>query len=113
MPPNATLDLSGYNQTVASLSNAGLVTLGGKPGTVLAASGDYTGSNGVIALNTVLGSNSSLTDQMKVGGNTQGATMLKVTNIGGLGAPTVNGIKVIDVAGASNGTFGLAGDYVF
>lgn len=110
---NAAVDLKGYDQTVQSLSNAGLVTLGGKPGTVLAMSGGYTGNNGTIALNTVLGNDSSVTDLVKVGGDTQGTSTLKVTNIGGNGAATVNGIKVVDIAGASNATFALAGDYIF
>ena len=43
---------------------------------------------------------------------TSGTTSLRVTNIGGNGAPTVEGIKIIDVAGASNGAFSLQGDYV-
>jgi fibronectin-binding autotransporter adhesin len=33
--------------------------------------------------------------------------------VGGSGAPTTQGIKLIDVQGASNGTFALAGNYVF
>jgi fibronectin-binding autotransporter adhesin len=48
-----------------------------------------------------------------VGGSTSGSSTLRVTNVGGAGAPTVEGIKVVDVAGASNGTFALLGGYVF
>jgi fibronectin-binding autotransporter adhesin len=36
-----------------------------------------------------------------------------VTNVGGAGAATTQGIKLIDVQGASNGTFALKGNYVF
>ncbi len=54
----------------------------------------------------------SATDLVQIGGNTSGGTDVVVTNIGGTGAPTVEGIKVIDVAGTSNGTFSLVGDYV-
>jgi fibronectin-binding autotransporter adhesin len=39
--------------------------------------------------------------------------VVHVTNVGGTGAPTTQGIKLIDVHGASNGTFALAGNYVF
>jgi fibronectin-binding autotransporter adhesin len=38
---------------------------------------------------------------------------VRVTNVGGAGAPTAEGIKLIDVQGASDGTFALQGDYVF
>lgn len=48
-----------------------------------------------------------------VGGGTSGSTQVVVTNRGGLGAQTVEGVKIIDVTGASNGTFALNGDYVF
>ncbi|MCK1475963.1 autotransporter outer membrane beta-barrel domain-containing protein [Bradyrhizobium sp. 197] len=107
-----TLDLAGFNQTVASLDNAGLVNLSGAPGTTLTVTGGYAGSGGTINLNTALGGDSSVTDRLVVGGSTSGATNLKVTNVGGAGAPTVEGIKVVDVGGASNGTFALQGNYV-
>ena len=38
--------------------------------------------------------------------------LVEVANGNGTGAPTVNGIRLIDVAGASNATFTLAGDAV-
>ena len=60
----------------------------------------------------MLGNDSSKTDLLKIGGDTSGATSVKVINRGGSGAQTVNGIKLIDVSGQSNGTFGLLGDYV-
>ncbi len=109
----ATLDLNGHDQTVASLGNAGTVKLGAAPGTALTVTGNYTGNGGVLALNTTLGSDASATDRLHVRGSTSGTTSVKVTNVGGLGAQTVEGIKIIDVAGASNGTFSLLGDYVF
>jgi outer membrane autotransporter protein len=37
---------------------------------------------------------------------------VRVINVGGGGAQTVEGIKIIDVGGASNGAFSLLGDYV-
>jgi outer membrane autotransporter protein len=47
---------------------------------------------------------------MVVGGDTAGLTLLRVVNAGGSGARTTgNGIGLIEVAGASNGLFGLAG----
>ncbi|MDP1582741.1 MAG: autotransporter outer membrane beta-barrel domain-containing protein [Bradyrhizobium sp.] len=107
-----TLDLNDFDQTLASLDNAGTVSLGGAPGTVLTITGNYVGSGGVVNLNTVLGDDASATDRLVVQGDTSGSSTLRVTNVGGAGAQTVEGIKVIDVAGASNGTFALQGNYV-
>jgi outer membrane autotransporter protein len=105
-------DLNGFNQTIASLDNAGLVRTGGAPGTTLTVAGNYVGSGGTLLLNTALGGDSSATDRMVVQGATSGTSTLRISNVGGAGAQTVEGIKVIDVAGASNGTFALQGDYV-
>ncbi|WP_342712757.1 autotransporter outer membrane beta-barrel domain-containing protein [Bradyrhizobium sp. B124] len=108
-----TLDLNGQGQTIASLSNAGTVKLGGTLGTTLTVTGNYGGNGGLLTLNTALGNDASTTDRLVVQGGTSGTTSVKATKVGGLGAQTVEGIKIIDVAGASNGTFALLGDYVF
>ncbi|WP_370116228.1 autotransporter outer membrane beta-barrel domain-containing protein [Bradyrhizobium sp. USDA 329] len=107
------LDLAGFNQTVASLGNAGVVALGGAPGTMLTVTGNYVGNGGTVQLNTRLGGDSSPTDLLRVQGSTSGTSLLRVTNVGGFGAQTVEGIKVVDVVGASNGSFSLLGNYVF
>jgi hypothetical protein len=107
-----TLDLNGFNQNMASLNNAGMVRFGAVPGTTLTVSGNYVGNGGTLLFNTVLGGDSSSTDRMVVQGSTAGSSTLRITNIGGTGAPTVEGIKVVDVGGASNGTFVLQGNYV-
>lgn len=109
-----TFDLAGFNQTLVSLDNAGAVRLGGAaPGTTLTVTGNYVGG-GVVYLNTALGGDGSATDRLVVNGDTAGASSLVVTNVGGAGAQTgPAGIKVVDVGGASNGTFALIGDYVF
>ncbi|MDA9465120.1 autotransporter family protein [Bradyrhizobium sp. CCBAU 53415] len=107
-----TFDLNGFNQTMASLSNAGIVRTGGAGATTLTVAGNYIGNGGTLVLNAVLGGDSSATDRMVVQGATSGTSTLRITNVGGAGAETVEGIKVIDVAGASNGSFTLQGDYV-
>ncbi|WP_273793935.1 autotransporter outer membrane beta-barrel domain-containing protein, partial [Brucella anthropi] len=108
----AGIDLGGFATTMSSLSNSGNVVFGGNGGTVLSIAGDYTGNGGTLNMSTVLGSDSSQTDLLAVKGNTAGMTTLNVTNRGGLGAQTINGIKVVDVGGQSNGVFTLNGDYV-
>ncbi|MGO4700633.1 autotransporter-associated beta strand repeat-containing protein [Dyella sp. 2RAB6] len=110
---NATLDLAGHAQSVGALSNAGTVHFGTAPGTTLTVKGDYTGQGGTLLFNTVLGDDSSATDKLVVAGSTSGNTTVRVNNVGGAGAQTTQGIKLIDVQGSSNGTFALQGDYVF
>ncbi len=59
----------------------------------------------------MLGDDNSLTDMLKVEGNTSGTTSLKVINRGGVGMQTANGIKVVEVVGQSDGVFSLLGDF--
>lgn len=108
---DAILDLNGMNASIAGLSNAGTVKFSGKGGTTITISGNYTGDNGTILLNTVLGTDNSRTDMLSVQGTTAGTSTLKVTNQSGAGARTNNGIKLIEVGGQSDGVFELLGDY--
>jgi fibronectin-binding autotransporter adhesin len=108
----ATLDLNGFQQTLKTLTNAGTVSVNGS-GTALMVAGNYTGNSGTVQLRTALGGDNSVTDRFVVQGNTAGTTTLRVSNVGGTGAQTVNGIKVVDVTGQSAGTFALQGDYTF
>ncbi|MGY2997274.1 outer membrane autotransporter protein [Mesorhizobium sp. URHB0026] len=48
-----------------------------------------------------------------IAGDTSGTGMLQVVNLGGGGAQTVEGIKIVDVGGVSNGSFSLKGNYTF
>lgn len=103
--------LAGFSQTVGALENNGLVDFGGRPGTTLTVAGPYSGDGGALLLSTVLGDDNSLTDQLVVRGDMLGTTNVQVINAGGTGAPTTEGIKIIDVEGGSNGTVLLVGDY--
>ena len=70
--------------------------------------GDYIGG-GSLLMETVLGDDSSVTDHMTVGGATFGASSIFLTNLGGAGARTLgDGIELVQVDGASVGTFSLA-----
>ncbi|WP_247645095.1 autotransporter outer membrane beta-barrel domain-containing protein [Brucella pituitosa] len=108
----AEIDLGSFATTMASLNNGGKVTFGGTGGTVLSVAGDYNGTGGTLAMSTVLGADNALTDQLRVGGNTSGASTIKINKRGGFGAKTINGIEIVSVAGQSNGSFSLFGDYV-
>jgi len=97
---------------ICTTTNAGVVAPGNSIGT-LTVVGNYTGTGGTIEIETVLGGDNSSTDRLVVTGNTAGTTTVRVINNGGTGAQTVEGIKVVDVGGASNGVFTLQSDYIF
>jgi fibronectin-binding autotransporter adhesin len=98
---------------IGEITNAGVIAPGGDAIDTLTVDGPYTGKGGTLEIDGVLGGDKSPTDQLIVTGDTDGTTNVKVTNRGGLGAPTSEGIKIIDVQGASNGIFTLLGDYNF
>lgn len=110
---NGALDLAGFSQHTGALTNAGSIHFGTAPGTTLTVQGDYTGQGGTLNFNSALSGDSSATDQLVVTGGTSGTATVQVANVGGAGAATSQGIKLIDVQGASNGVFALKGDYVF
>ncbi|MGW6781022.1 autotransporter outer membrane beta-barrel domain-containing protein, partial [Brucella pseudogrignonensis] len=105
-----TLDFGGFSTSIASLINDGSVDFGGTGGTTLHVIGNYSG-NGAVTINSVLGGDDSKTDLLQVDGDTSGATKLNVINRDGAGASTVNGIKVVDVGGNSEGSFALGNGY--
>ena len=99
---------------VGNVVNTGVVApgYGGAMGT-LTALGNYHGNGGRLEIATALGGDASPTSRLVVNGATSGITQVGIINQGGLGAQTVEGIKIVDVAGASNGNFVLDGNYVF
>jgi len=98
--------------TVCDTTNAGAVAPGNSIGTLTVA-GDYTGTNGLLEIESVLGGDASPTDLLHVTGNTSGTTDIDVINLGGAGALTNEGIRIVQVDGTSDGDFALLGDYVF
>ncbi|HED1246679.1 TPA: autotransporter outer membrane beta-barrel domain-containing protein [Enterobacter bugandensis] len=92
--------------------NSGLIQWNGV-GNELIINGDYTGREGsVLSLNTKLEGDNSLTDSLIVRGNTSGETGVIVNNAGGIGAKTLNGIRIISVEGLSEGVFSQKGRIV-
>lgn len=97
---------------VAALDNAGTIVFGSPSANgfkTLTVNGDYTGTDGTLMLNAALGNDTSRSDRLVVTGNTSGNTRMLVNNVGGAGAATTNGIQVVQVDGASDGTFQLDG----
>ncbi|WP_420963997.1 autotransporter outer membrane beta-barrel domain-containing protein, partial [Brucella sp. IR073] len=82
-------------------------------GTTLTVTRNYIGQGGAVYLKTKLEGDDSQTDRLVINGDTSGNSTLVVKNVGGNGAQTVEGIKVVEVGGASKGTFALWGDYEY
>ncbi|WP_457812319.1 autotransporter outer membrane beta-barrel domain-containing protein [Sinorhizobium meliloti] len=101
---------SGVYSISGNLVNAGTVDMqDGGTGNVLSVGGNYTGAeNSTVYIDTYLGDDASPTDRITVGGDTAGSTAISIGNASGPSAQTVAGIRVVDVAGASSGTFVLA-----
>ena len=111
--PTSTVTLGASTfAVIGDVHNAGVVDLrnaAGTPGNTLTINGNYAGTIGLVKINTALGSDASATDKLVVNGNTSGTTRLQVTNAGGTGAATVNGIQVVQVTGSSSDSnFALA-----
>ena len=120
----STLDLTQTTPTAFSVygdvNNGGIVDMfNNSIGTMTTITGNYAGvSGGALKMDTVLGNDASATDKLIINGNTTGTTSLSVNNVGGTGAQTVEGIQVVQVDGASSGTFALtspvqAGSYEY
>jgi len=105
--------LQGIGQVGETTNFAGGTIAPGDSIGTLTVAGDYVGRGGTLEIETVLGDDSSATDKLIVTGTTSGNTNVHVTNLAGVGAQTSEGIKIIDVAGVSDGSFSLLGNYVF
>ncbi|WP_312284314.1 autotransporter-associated beta strand repeat-containing protein [Yokenella regensburgei] len=73
---------------------------------------NWQGQDGTVMMNTALGGDTSVTDKIVISGNTSGNTFVKVNNVGGRGAQTIEGIQVVKVGGQSDGTFTKSGRIV-
>lgn len=90
------------------VEHAGVFALNanGSTGDTLLIDGNYLGSGGEIGFDVALnGDTDSPADRMVVKGNTSGMTFVSVSNAGGKGAQTMEGIELISVEGSSAGDF--------
>ncbi|RUW75144.1 autotransporter outer membrane beta-barrel domain-containing protein [Mesorhizobium sp. M4B.F.Ca.ET.049.02.1.2] len=104
----------GGNGTVGNttLQADGVIAPGNSIGQ-LTIQGNFVGAGGTVEIEAILDGDASSTDKLIITGDTSGTANVKVIGLGGAGAQTVEGIKIIDVGGVSAGTFNLQGDYVF
>ena len=105
--------LQGIGQVGTTTNFAGGTIAPGNSIGTLTVAGSYLGNDGTLEIETVLGGDSSATDLLAVTGDTAGSTNVRVINVGGNGAQTNEGIKIVDVGGASDGDFTLLGSYTF
>lgn len=105
--------LQGIGQVGTTTNFAGGTIAPGNSIGTLTVAGNYVGSGGTLEIETVLGDDSSATDVLVVTGDTSGSTNVRVIDLGGVGAQTSEGIRIVDVGGFSGGDFTLLGDYTF
>ncbi|MEJ5902316.1 autotransporter outer membrane beta-barrel domain-containing protein [[Ochrobactrum] teleogrylli] len=105
-------DGAGVYAFSGDVTNAGTITtVDNAVGDVVIIGGNYNGNGGQMLFDVALGDDNSKTDMIIVNGDTSGTTNVSVNNVGGTGAQTNEGIRIIKVNGASNGSFSLIGDY--
>ncbi|HAX5274592.1 TPA: autotransporter outer membrane beta-barrel domain-containing protein, partial [Escherichia coli] len=95
-----------------TLEKNGLVVLNNgatNAGQVWIQNGDWTGNGGTVSLGTVLSDDNSKTDKLQITGKATGTTYVSVTNEGGSGAQTVEGIEVITTGTSDANAFVQSG----
>jgi fibronectin-binding autotransporter adhesin len=102
----ATLNLKSFAQSVPALTNSGTVN---STGAALTVNGDYTGGGTLIMSGKL---NGSADDVLHVTGDTSGATVINYAGKLPATATTDDGILVVEVDGASDGTFTLQNDQI-
>jgi fibronectin-binding autotransporter adhesin len=106
--------LAGVGIVGATTNHGGAIAPGINGIGTLTIDGDYTSNGGMLMIEAVLGNDASAADLLLINGSSLlglAPTLVSVTNLGGLGNTTVDGIKIVDVAGATSdaGTFSLVG----
>ena len=108
--------LLGAGQVGGIVNQTGGVVAPGRDGVVgtLTVAGNYAGAGGVLRMDATLAGDNAPADRLVVRGATSGVTPIQINRLAGsTGAPTPNGILLVQVDGASApGAFVLAsGDY--
>lgn len=75
----------------------------------LAVEGDLHSEGATFLFQGALAGDDSAIDRLHVRGDTSGDALIAVRSIGGVGAPTVDGIQLIEVDGASLASYALTG----
>ncbi|QGL95820.1 autotransporter outer membrane beta-barrel domain-containing protein [Stenotrophomonas maltophilia] len=75
----------------------------------LTVDGDLHSEGATFLFQGALAGDDSAMDRLHVRGDTSGDALIAVKNIGGVGAPTVDGIPLIEIDGASRANYALSG----
>ncbi|HAS0800562.1 TPA: autotransporter outer membrane beta-barrel domain-containing protein [Enterobacter roggenkampii] len=109
---NATLSAAAVDTINGNVANGGKLLLSAANNSVgnnFTINGDYTGSAGSqIVLSSTLGEDNAPTDHLTITGSSFGQSGVSVSNMGGLGAQTVNGMEIVRVGGSSEAQLTLA-----
>lgn len=112
----ASSSASTLNTINGNVTNSGTLQIGGlndSVGNDFIINGDYTGTSGsLISMNSVVADDNSATDHLTITGSSAGGSGINITNIGGAGAQTVNGMQVVSVGGTSAAAFSLSSPVV-
>ena len=102
--------LAGVGQINGNLTNGGTLSLGNTNsfGT-LTVNGNYASNGGLLLMKTQLSGDGSPSDKLVVTGDTVGTTDVRISNAGGNGGLTGNGIELVHVGGNSDGVFNQQG----
>ena len=103
--------LSG-DATVGELSvlNSGVaLSDGGGRFNTLTVDGDLHSEGATFLFQGALAGDDSAMDRLHVRGDTSGDALIAVKNIGGVGAPTADGIQLIEIDGTSRASYALSG----
>jgi outer membrane autotransporter protein len=92
-----------------TFNNAGIIDLtrnNSRTGDTLTVQGNYVGNNGRLLLQSVVGADDSPSDKLVVNnGSLSGATVISVSNLGGVGGLTqANGIQLVQAQGSTVST---------
>ncbi|WP_348995255.1 autotransporter-associated beta strand repeat-containing protein [Achromobacter sp. HNDS-1] len=95
-------------QVVGNMRHGGMLmlnTCADCAGQVYVQDGDWVGDGGTVSFGTVLGGDASKTDQLRISGAASGTTYVVVTNEGGAGAQTIEGIELIQTGTSTADAF--------
>ncbi|HFP4231831.1 TPA: autotransporter outer membrane beta-barrel domain-containing protein [Escherichia coli] len=131
----ATLNLNGHNQKLTGIDNRGtllindygasvlsapvtvsgnmtlrqsgrvIINNGNNAGQTLNLNGDWKSEGGNLFLGAILGDDNSKADQLHISGHASGTTHVHVANLGGSGAQTLEGIKLISTGSSDKDAF--------